>query len=59
MAKYALTMGLAKPAQFRWAGLASLLAVFTGGTLYSFGYALRVRGHLLPHPQWLAKLKRT
>ena len=58
MAKYALTMGLARPSQFRWAGLVSLLAVLTGGTLYAFGYALRVRGHIMPHPHWLLKLKR-
>ncbi|KAF6750995.1 iron transporter [Ephemerocybe angulata] len=57
MAKYALTMGLAKPSQFRWAGLVSVIAVLVGGLLYVFGYARRVRGHIAPHWKWLAKLK--
>lgn len=55
MAKYALTMGLAKPSQFRWAGLVSLIAVFIGGILYVFGYARSVRGHVAPH--WLRLVK--
>ncbi|KAH7920921.1 hypothetical protein BV22DRAFT_1198573 [Leucogyrophana mollusca] len=38
MAKYALTMGLASPSEFRWAGLVSTIAVFAGGILYTFGF---------------------
>ncbi|KAH7915225.1 iron transporter [Hygrophoropsis aurantiaca] len=49
MAKYALTMGLASPSNFRWAGLVSVIAVFVGGVLYTFGYARIVRGHVAPH----------
>ncbi|RXW12356.1 hypothetical protein EST38_g13497 [Candolleomyces aberdarensis] len=57
MAKFALTIGLAKPSQFRWAGLVSVGAVFVGGLLYIFGYARRVRGHIAPHWKWLEKFK--
>ena len=57
MAKYALTIGLAKPSQFRWAGLISLIAVFVGAVLYTFGYARSVRGHVAPHWRWLVKFK--
>lgn len=59
MAKYALTMGLAKPSQFRWAALISVIAVFVGGIIYVFGYAWPVRGHIAPHWSWLVKLKMT
>ncbi|KZP26835.1 hypothetical protein FIBSPDRAFT_1040578 [Athelia psychrophila] len=57
MAKYALTMGLARPSEFKWAGMISVVAVFVGGTLYTFGYARIVRGHLAPHWHWLIKFK--
>jgi iron-regulated transporter 1 len=57
MTKYALTMGLARPSEFRWAGLVSVIAVFVGGVLYTFLYAWRVRGHIAPHWRWLAKFK--
>ena len=57
MAKYALTIGLAKPSEFRWAGLISIIAVFIGGILYVFGYARSVRGHVAPHWHWLVKFK--
>lgn len=57
MTKYALTMGLARPSEFRWAGLVSVIAVFVGGLLYTFMYAWRVRGHIAPHWRWLAKFK--
>jgi len=59
MAKYALTMGLAKPSEFRWAGLISIIAVFIGGLLYVFGFARSVRGHVAPHWHWLVKFKLT
>jgi len=58
MAKYALTIGLAKPEQFKWAGLVSVASVLVGCLLYTFGYARRVRGHIGPHWRWLpSKLK--
>lgn len=53
MAKYSLTLGLARPSQFRWAGLVSLGSVFVGGLLYAFGFAKVVRGHISPHWKWL------
>jgi len=59
MAKYALTIGLARPSEFRWAGLVSIIAVFIGGLLYVFGYARSVRGHVAPHWHWLVKFKLT
>lgn len=58
MAKYALTMGLAKPSEFQWGGLISVIAVFVGGVLYTL-YARNVRGHLGPHWHWLIKFKLT
>ncbi|EAU90164.2 hypothetical protein CC1G_05702 [Coprinopsis cinerea okayama7 len=57
LAKYAITIGLAKPSQFRWAGLISVISVLMGGCLYTLGYARRVRGHISPHWRWLKKFK--
>jgi iron-regulated transporter 1 len=52
--KYVLTMILADPHQFRWAGLVSWIAVVLGAVFFMI-YVRRMRGHLL-HFDWASQL---
>lgn len=59
LAKYALTMGLNKSSQFKWAALASFASVTAACVCYLF-YVRQTRGHLV-HLEWaegLLKKKR-
>ncbi|WOO81090.1 Solute carrier family 40 member 1 [Vanrija pseudolonga] len=54
LAKYAVTLAAATPAQFKWTALVSWFAVVAGAGCYA-AYLRSVRGHLV-HVTWLKKL---
>lgn len=56
LAKYALTMVLSRPSQFKWAALASFISVGLGTLCYLF-YVRKERGHLV-HLDWAEGLLR-